>query len=63
MVLWYFKLHPKTGDYGTGQLNAPPATGLLAGGQISLDYDPIIEVHSGAVWPNLTTQPQPISIF
>jgi hypothetical protein len=35
MVLWNFPVKPQTDDEGDGQLNAPPADGLLADGPIS----------------------------
>jgi hypothetical protein len=34
MVLWRFPVHPKSGTTGGGQLNAPPASGMIAGGDI-----------------------------
>ena len=50
MVLWNFRLHPKTGDHGSGRLNAPPANGVLAGGEIDWEYEPNIIYYAGA-WP------------
>jgi hypothetical protein len=35
MVLWGFPAKPQSGDSGEGLLNAPPASGVLAGGSIS----------------------------
>jgi hypothetical protein len=49
MVLWQFRLNPKAGDHGSGQLNAPPANGVLAGGEIDWEYEPHVISFSGAV--------------
>ncbi len=35
MVFWAFPLNPNSGDSGQGQLNSPPATGILSGGFIA----------------------------